>query len=67
MFEELFTAVEQKLEWPKNRALSTREYWILLHYEHEVWQGHMDFNTAVQRAAGDILGQNRHPSRPQRH
>ena len=45
---------------------SARTARIRAHYAREVALGHLDADTAAERALGDIAGQNRHPDKPQR-
>jgi len=64
--EGLKEAVASKLEWHKGHVMNDREARIVQHYSHEVALGRMGLAAAADRAAGDVLGQNRCPSKPQR-
>ena len=66
MASELYTRIADRLQWPATYTPDYRDLDIIAHYEREVSRAHIDFHTAIDRAIGDIKGQNRHPAKDQR-
>jgi hypothetical protein len=68
---ELFNRVAIRLAWPKKPSGAwvdpyPRNQRILDHYQRSYDRGYMTLNTACSKACSDIMGNNGHPSLPQR-